>query len=377
MIFSDFQRTDPSPSPHGESDYHFYNRCNSAAAARIRSEIETWLSNYPSSHREELVTRFQEDSFSSAFFELLLHQLLIRHGYGVSIHPCVGTKGRCPDFEVQVPGNDQTLILEATLCLDDHEDDATSGRMSEIYDAINSIDCPFFIMLRCVKLKSRSHQPSTKRIAAYFRELGQLNVQEASQKSPYENELVLIEFELIPKPKEAIESETCTNIAKYPFRMRWGDSTKAGRRTLNAKAKHYGPLDKPFVIAVNTIGPWGYHAREHFETLFGTRQEYVEAQTEELRVRILPDGFWGTNESPNYTRVSGVLFASAHPTNVATAGLCLYRNPWASHPLPNCFWKLPTIDFSENKILPTNAMTTVGQILGLPNDWPGELFPER
>jgi hypothetical protein len=193
----------------------------------------------------------------------------------------------------------------------------------------------------------------------------------------FEDEFISIDFDIVPKKPEACGRPDARNIGMLPIRTRRGDSKETIRRTLHAKAKHYGKIGEPFVIAVNTLGPWEYDKDEQLETLFGTRQEYVPWGNEELRVRYLKDGFWGNADSPKYTRVSAVIFGCALPWNIPRIDFMLYRNPWAKHPLPSGYWKLATMDFSQNKIIKTYGNVTVGNILGLPPDWPGDLFPER
>jgi hypothetical protein len=75
--------------------------------------------------------------------------------------------------------------------------------------------------------------------------------------------------------------------------------------------------------------------------------------------------------------VSAVLFGCALPFNVPRIRFLLFRNPWAAHPLPSGFWKLPMAGFSTGDLVKENHDINVGDILGLPADWPGDLFPER
>jgi len=386
VIFGTLERTDSEPARHGESEFQFLNRCKSIAADKIRCELERWLRDYPAEYQDELIARFRTE-FYAPFFELLVHELLIRQGYSVAVHPSVGTSGKNPDFAAELPNRPEPVIVEATLCIDDQEEDSNSRRMHQVYDAIEAIDCPFyFILIRDVTLKCDA-QPSSRRITSFLdRELSALDPEALlttalepadHRRLRFEDEVLSIDFEIAPKKREAWGRPDARNIGTFPVRMRWGDSSVAVRRTLNAKAKRYGDLDKPFVIAVNTLGPWGYDEHERLGTLFGTRQEYVPAGTEGLRVRYLTDGFWGDADSPKYTRVSAVIFGCALPVNVPRVDFCLYRNPWAAHPLPIGFWRLPTVDFSSGSAIRENTNVTVGQVLRLPDDWPGDLFPER
>jgi hypothetical protein len=387
MLFSSFERTEPEPSRQSESTFEFLDRCKSEAVEKVRAEIERWLANYPNAHRDELEIRLRDD-FKSPFFEVLLHELLIRQGFKITVHPSIGTRGKYPDFAVELPATTDRVILEATLCLDDQEEDSTSPRMAPVYDAINGITCPFCMLsISEVSFKSPAAQPSSRRIKSVLeRELSKLDPESLLASATrvtdlpslhYEDECVVIDFELVPKKQEAWGRPDARPIGMYPTRGRWGDGTEALRRTLNAKAKRYGQVGEPFVIAVNTLSPFGSEEAEWFEALFGTRQEFVRAGTDELYVRNLQDGFWGHAGEPKYTRVSAVLFGCALPFNVPRIRFLLFRNPWAAHPLPSGFWRLPVADFSTGELVKENDGISVGDILGLSADWPGDLFPKR
>jgi len=143
---------------------------------------------------------------------------------------------------------------------------------------------------------------------------------------------------------------------------------KAELAELHAKAKHYGNMELPFIIAVNMLGPWGY---DGVEALFGTEQEYVNAGDRKVQTRKLDNGFWGSAKQPIHTRVSAVLLGCVVPANIPRAEVCLYRNPWAINPLPTEFCTVPTATMQESNLVRTNQHCTIGQLLGLPQDWPG------
>src|SRR5262245_15195215 len=115
-LFDDFERTDCALKRHNESVFDFYNRSGWARCARIRSLLEEWFAHYPPENQKDIRGRLghkDEDSFSTAFFELFLHELMCRQGQ-VTIHPEAdwGTSKRV-DFRVQ-PRNSETFLLETT-----------------------------------------------------------------------------------------------------------------------------------------------------------------------------------------------------------------------------------------------------------------------
>jgi hypothetical protein len=194
--------------------------------------------------------------------------------------------------------------------------------------------------------------------------------------SKYEDPEIRLFFRLRPKPVDySLRSRKITNIGKYPLKTRWGGGQKAVRDALRRKAKHYGVMDSPFVIAVNTIGTFGFSKDECIETLFGSIIESISAFTQTMKVTNKQDGFFGCPDSPRNTRVSGVICARVDPKNVHHVDITLYRNPWAVNPLPNNFWKLPFVEYSSGEVVRGNCKVTTGEILNLDEEWPGDFFP--
>jgi len=386
VIFKKYDRTDPEPARHQESFYEFYDRCKSPAAALIRSELERWAKNYPADCRDELYHRFP-GAFESAFFELFLHELFTRQGASVAIHPNVGTKGKRPDFQVVNPPSSQAIIVEAAVCLDEMIGGSQMPMMKSIYDGINEISSPHsFILIHDVILKS-GQQPALREIRKSLEgELKRIDPQELlhtteisgrGQTLCYEDRNVKMILEIVAKKRDVWNRPGRPTIGMPPMTTRWGDGSEAIQNTLSKKAKRYGAVEQPFVIAVNTRGSWGHSERESAGVLFGKEQSYIAAETGELCSRPLHDGFWGNAERPKHTRVSAVVLGCVFPANVGRAKLCAYYNPWAVHPMPESFWCLPTMKLDEGRIVWVDTGLTPGSILGLPHDWPGDLFEER
>ncbi len=383
MIFDCYERTDCSPSTYSESAYHFFDRHNSAAASRIRAELERWTLKYPAEFRDQLCGRFRTE-FEAAFFELLLHELFIRQNATVRVHPQAGDRGKRPDFEIALPGSMQTLVLEAVVCFDEATE-LWLPRLKFVFDMINGIDCrDFFILIKEAIAKS-PESPPTRRIASELtsrlhqieigRSLSSAEVGEVMTDFLYEDDTVRLLFE-IRRKHGARDRRQTQNIGMLPVVSKWGDSTHAIRRSLNAKAKRYGKLDKPFVIALNAIADWPQDEHERRQSLFGTRRDYVEAFTGQLQTKVLDDGFWGSAVHPKWTRVSAVILGRVFETNLPWARLCLYHNPWARHPLPPDAWPLPIAIMRDGRVVYENSDSKLADVLRLPADWPGNLFTD-
>ena len=75
MLFTIYQRTDPSPKAHRESDFAFLDRSARPEMERVRHYLEGLVGEYPQEERDELVARLKsgdDTHFKSAVFELAL-----------------------------------------------------------------------------------------------------------------------------------------------------------------------------------------------------------------------------------------------------------------------------------------------------------------
>jgi hypothetical protein len=380
-VFDDFERTHNGIKPEAESTFSFLNRSAGPAFARIRAEIERWFANYPASGQAELAARFPKE-FISPFFELLIHELFRRLGAAVELHPSVGSKGKRPDFRVRLP-DVPSIIVEATLSQDENQEDSTRRkRLALLFDAINTqvTSRRFFIDVRDVKEGDRGKDPTRNVVSFLRRELASLEDSSGTgnkglELPPFEEGGWQIRVVALPKSGKCVEPTEL--IGLYPMEFRWGTPKTSLLTGLKAKAKHYGKLEEPLLLVVNTIGRWGMTCEDQFQALFGTRQEYVPAFTNELRVKQRHDGLWGGPANRKGTRVSGVLFAHALPWNVPRIRFLLYRNPWATHSLPTATWPFEEAVWEDGRVLYTESSIRVGDVLELPEDWPGALFDEN
>jgi hypothetical protein len=101
-IFDRFSRIDAGPSKHAEETFVFLNRVAGEFWDQARALVEEW-SNHIEDDNDYLQLRKamrskHDEQFQSAFFELYLHELFVRSGYDVEIHPRLQRTVRRPDF---------------------------------------------------------------------------------------------------------------------------------------------------------------------------------------------------------------------------------------------------------------------------------------
>lgn len=167
-VFDDFVRTDESPYGYTEDRFQFYNRSARPAYQQIRGTIESWFSRYPAAEQSDMLRRLKVD-FPSAFFELFLHELLLRLGCNVEVHPDPGTgSSRRPDFLVTDPDGQQ-FFLEAVLATDLPQAKQSYQQVhNSVLDVINTVDSPNFLLGVRELVVSATKPPSERKLRKFL-----------------------------------------------------------------------------------------------------------------------------------------------------------------------------------------------------------------
>jgi len=382
-VFDEFDRSYSGRATHCESAFCFLNRSNRPAADLMRRKIEAWFAAYPTANRSDLRTRLRTE-FHSAFFELLLHEVFRRLGASIQPHVPIGSKGKKPDFLVTPKGR-TPVVVEATLSMDEDEEHAAQRKsLGAIYDKIDAIASPYFCLdIMEIKQPPKSQIPARRLIDFLQRELSKLDPESVFAghakngtlpSLKFEHGRHLFRFKVLPRHKERWGSASGRTILAYPARIRSGGARRSLLEALTKKAKRYGRIDKPFLIAVNCLSDWGVEREEQRDALFGEVPEYVPAFANHLETRPLANGLWGSETKPKYTRVSGVIMVRTFPWDLLRCPPCLYHNPWARHPLSDFTWPFEQAVWQSGCVRYIPCAATLASVLELPEDWPGPLF---
>ena len=128
---------------------------------------------------------------------------------------------------------------------------------------------------------------------------------------------------------------------------------------LKRKVKSYGALDRGLILAINTNDVFTSGEDEH-EALIGTR-----------------NGIWLTDSATRYQRLHGVLFfRGLLPSNMHSVGSHLYVNPNTQADIPDELLKLNSMWQRDGSWHLRKGMS-LGEILELPEDWPGEVTASK
>jgi hypothetical protein len=315
--------------------------------------MEPWFDEFPAGvDKAELRGRFRNTGalqHQSAFFELLLHELLRRLGCELQPHPDIPGVSTHPEFLVR-SADAGTWYTEATVASDQPEDQVAARKRYEVLGGVldGMEDLPYSLISNLRRLGT-GNLPG-KRIRAELRAfLGTLAPDEIDRRSRsrglldpimwrFNDEDWDIIFSIIPEdlvPNRVVVAEVSGVQAIDP--------SSAFKEKVAAKGKRYGPLEQPYVIAVNAISV--FVARDDVvEALFGAEKTDVTltgfgtAREQEVRS---PD-VWTSSAGPVYRRISAVLACiGLSPWRLADRPVCLYLNPWAEHPYDGQLCQLP------------------------------------
>ena len=113
-IFSAITRTNPSPASHGDSHFQFFDRVSGPYWDQVRDLIADWFSRLRPDAQADVRGRLRskdDRQSKGAFFELYLHECLLRMGYSVTCHPELDGTSRRPDFLAEKDG--RSIYVEA------------------------------------------------------------------------------------------------------------------------------------------------------------------------------------------------------------------------------------------------------------------------
>jgi len=384
VIFPDTERTFTGSALYNEPQYAYLQRSARPEAHLVRNLLEDWIQRYPVSEQRELIIRLQTNDFSSAFFEFYLHELLIRNGFDVDLHPDLEGTTKRPDFLVQ-NNSGEKFIVEAVLSHEEsNSKQALKNQLKTVYDELNKLTSPNFFISIGVR-RQGGDQPSARRIknqlsswmdtldvdelwksyhAGSIENFPRINIDESGWR---------FEFSVIPKSPAIRGIENKRPLGFMHERMRPSNIKNAIRDSLSKKASKYGKFDIPYIIAINVMG-LPCDKIDIMESLFGTEQFTFE--TGEEVMQRAPDGFWYGPNGVKNTRVSGILVTSKLDVwNIPSKNLELYYNPLAEFPFTRGLLRVSE-HVPENSNLILHEGIHPREIFNLSPDWPSVKKPE-
>jgi len=350
-LFDDIIRDYIGPPKYDEPDFTYLNRSARRLAEKIREILERWFQRYPASEQEELRGRFRspiDRQYQAAFFELWLHELFRRTGCQAQIHPELRTGStKRVDFLV-TPPDGQKFYVEAVVASGRTDSEtAVDARLNTFYQSLDNLKCQDFILV----IQSPDFSPDTpvpakvcKAIQRWLSRLDYDVVQAAratdtdSWNPPefvFEHEHANVKLVAVPRTPETRGRPGVPVLGGYHCKLETRSSNELIRDAVIKKAKRYGELDLPFLVAVSCPSLLATH-NDSGVALFGTSDLASIVGSPESHAKHLSRCAW-LNKSghPTQTRVSGVLIVQhlVGLWSLCQSNVRIYHNPWARKPL--------------------------------------------
>lgn len=383
-IFGTAARTSLASRRNTEPDFAYLDRSARPSMQRVREVLEDWMTRYPSVEVPELVARIcsgNNQAFASATFELYLHELLLRLGCTLAVHPDLPNgETKHPDFLVTPPCEDPFYLEAIVASGNSTEDDKADNRLAAVLDALHGMSgSNFYLSLSEVAAPPQSAKTSkmVSEVQAWLVTLDADAVEQqlesdANATAPshvYQEGEWKLHFEAYPKSKERRSDPDSPNIGMVTTVVEDFEPWKTIQKAVHKKASRYGTLDRPFLVAIN-VGSFHIDIRDIMDGLFG--QEQLLVIGESVEARRMPNGAWHGPNGPQAKRVSGILVLRTW--SIFRAGLSeayLFHHPWGQRPLGVYLDRLPHARVEGDEMKPHDGLHP-GDVIGLNQDWPGD-----
>lgn len=379
-LFDLIERTDGGHAKYAEPSFPYWNRTARKDIAIVRAHLEDWFTRYPSGHQNDLRGRFRSPDdvqHRGAFFELFLHEMLLRLACSIEIHPEVPGTSKRPEFRVTSLNGSQ-FYLEAKVVNDESKEEAAARvRTNRVYDDLNDLDSPDYWINVEVRGAPASLVPTKKLKSFLSGKLAQLDYEEVVRRFAetgfddlprwrYEFEGWVVDF--FPIPKENARGQA--GVRPMGIQMngaQWFDAVTPIRDAVLEKAKRYGTPDLPFVIAINALGEFA-DEDDVIAALFGEEAWVIHSPGAEARFRRKPNGVW-TSPEGQYKRVSAALvFRKLHAWNIPTAPVRLYHHHAPAKPVRGEITRLPQAVVIDGRLELRDGIS-IGDLFEVDADW--------
>ncbi|KQO08730.1 hypothetical protein ASF06_11320 [Agreia sp. Leaf244] len=376
-IYDDRDRTDFSPQRNGETSFAFFNRAGGSLWRHSRALHQEWADRLSDREYADMRAALRSDNAQarSAFLELYLHECLIRGGFEVTVHPELPRSTRHPDFLAKRAGTH--TYIEAIAPGTSKSERSRAARMNDLLAALDQVgDDNFFLMTTSV-VQAKNSAP-----AASFRQgirgwLDGLDPDTVDAEDlparTFEQDGWSVTVKAMPIRKDR-RGKARRSIGIYAHsEAEFIDDGAKLVSALESKARRYGDLDAPFVIAVGTNS--FDDDEDVFNALYGSVSWMLDGlgPGEEITTHGVrnPDGYFGSPRAWKNRRVSAVLIVDQlqlHDPTRAAVALWLHPDP---------LYPLSSIPMFPGVIREWNGQNTdksqaleARSLLGLADEWP-------
>lgn len=345
LLFDRKIRTDLSESYHGENIYDCFDRSARTDITVIRRILNTWFRKYPKQEQNELKSRFKK-TFSSAFYELFIHELFRTQKFKIEIHPEVPNSTKRPDFLMK-KGNVEFYVESKETKNKSDAEAALENKINQLFNSINNIKSPnFFLKIEELKIKTEK-QPSVRNFTNFIeKEFNKYKAEQVSQQIKeygietkphfeYEDDNLKLSGSFIPRPETLKTDENYKFIGVYPHEVFVGGSEHYIKKSFIKKANRYGKLDKPFIICINAIGDKFTGKFDVENAIWGSLAFSWTDNPEDKDEKLMrmKDGIFYCEKGSINKKTNGVLVTNIFSFNIANSSYWFAKHPFSTEKL--------------------------------------------
>ena len=356
QLFDDFTRTRATIKGEAESDFHFLNTSAFRFVDQVRAYLQEWFDRYPEKAKPEMYSSFASDDdhqHTSAHFELFLHELLLRLGFAIEVHPSIEGVAKRPDFRIR--HEDTYCYLEAVVINTSSANRIVTQHERLLMDWLNELDGSNF-WLRLEVNGTLRIQPRKKNLNPVRSLLARNDPDEVESIvstsgydfAPHANVRIgdwSLRASLIPRPASLRGNPEESTFGMGPGAGGVTDTTAVAEGIADkATEKKSSQLDAPLVIAAKTMDAF-YDVHENaVPTMLGWPQS-TDPFTVAIGSKRQAPGVWlGRNGQPQYRNLHAVWIFESMPTcspsPTAQLDSALVINPTVAVNLPWPLYRL-------------------------------------
>ncbi|MFO1149071.1 MAG: hypothetical protein U1E62_11920 [Alsobacter sp.] len=322
--------------------------------------------------------RGSNHEFQAVLAELQIHAALLGQGLNVFVHP--DTPGTTKKVDFLAMSRSCEIYVEVTSFGPTQQTVAVERQVAAVYRAIDAIELPPGHALGFTFVQPGSRNPSIRHIcrAIYVWAVSQIaRGAISSEEKAFTSNGWIFEISL----HGGLSPNTRGGIAIEMGQIRWLGPQLEIRDALATKARRYGALGRPFVIAVADCADeiQGQTPGEALiSAAFGDEAVSIPVglvgQAGLARTTRLSNGFFGTPHRPRNVNVSAVILLPDGDIwrlrEKHRQPLILY-NPYAIHPIDPSWLALDELTVVDHRVKYTKR-GWLADLIGIPSPWPPE-----
>lgn len=376
-IFDNICRSDRHRPSEDETAFAYLNRSSGPQASRVRHLVGQWVDRYPAQHRETIIARFRSainEHHLGAFFELFLHELILRCGHRVvAIESRVSHTRTSPDFLIENKNGSRFFLDGVLATAHSQPESAAHARLNRALAAIDAIRSPAHFL--AVEVTGAATAPLSiwkikRGLAIWIARLAGVEAMGDTLPFRHVEHGVRIIIRAWPR-RDAQESNLSTGVRHLRAMTITRDAEVD--TVLKKKISAYGCLDHPYVVAVNAFGNFQLEGNA-IDALLGNQPILMGESTKRTRAGKEDGhrryGIWVGPRGPRNNKLSAVIsLESIDPWNFAHRKGRLIHNPWATRAFPPFDLGVGEVNFLGNSFRRTKGRS-IARLLGVPQRWP-------